>query len=162
MRSRSHLSWLFAVLLAVAASYVHAGEQWLEDFDAAKKLAAEKGLPLLADFSGSDWCGWCIRLDREVFSRKAFKDYAEEHLVLFLADFPRRKEQSAETKKQNEQLAERYGVRGFQSVLLLDADGRVLSRTGYRQGGAGAYVEHLRELVSKHYAKAGDGEQSQQ
>ncbi len=121
----------------------------MTDFEAAKKLAAEKNLPVLADFSGSDWCGWCIKLDKEVFSKKPFKEYAKQNAVLFLADFPSRKKQAATLKKQNEKLAETYSVRGFPTVLLLDAKGKVLGRTGYKAGGPKVYIEHIRELLAK-------------
>jgi thioredoxin-related protein len=120
---------------------------WLTDFEAAKKAAEKADRLILADFSGSDWCGWCIKLDKEVFSQEAFKAYAEKNLILFLADFPSRKEIPAETKKQNEALARTYGVKGFPTVLLLDADGDVVAKTGYRRGGPDAYVEHLKELI---------------
>ena len=126
-----------------------AGEEWLTDFNKAKQEAAEKKLPILADFSGSDWCGWCIKLDKEVFSQKEFKAFAKDHVVLFLADFPREKELAADVKAQNEQLRKAYGVEGFPTVLLLDAGGKVIARTGYRKGGAGAYVDHLKDLLKQ-------------
>ena len=126
-----------------------AGEEWLTDINKAKKEAAEKNLPILADFSGSDWCGWCIKLDKEVFSQKEFKAFAKDRVVLFLADFPRKKELSAEVKAQNEQLRQAYGVEGFPTVLLLDAGGKVIARTGYLQGGAVAYVDHLKDLLKQ-------------
>ena len=129
------------------ASFALAGEGWLTDFEAAKKLAAEKGLPILADFSGSDWCGWCIRLDNEVFSQPEFKAYAKENVVLFLADFPNSTPQSEEIKAQNKKLSQQYGISGFPTVLLLNADGSVINKTGYRRGGAAAYVEHLKSLL---------------
>lgn len=135
-------------VLALTAT-VFGAEGWLTDFEAAKKLAAEKNLPILADFSGSDWCGWCIKLDKEVFSQDAFKAYAKENLVLFLADFPSRKPQPEEVKKQNVALRDKYfGPRdGYPTVLLLDAEGKVLKRTGYKAGGAEKYVEHIKKLL---------------
>jgi thioredoxin-related protein len=139
---------IIAVLIICAAS-VTAGEGWLTDFEKAKKMSAEKNLPILADFSGSDWCGWCVKLDKEVFAKKAFKDYAEKNLILFLADFPNRKKQPLEVKKQNEKLSKEYGIRGFPTVLLLDAKGKVIGRTGYMRGGPEAYVKHLKELAKK-------------
>lgn len=120
--------------------------EWVTSFEAARRQAAERKVPILADFSGSDWCGWCIKLDEEVFSKKAFKDYARENLVLFLADFPRRKPQAAELKEQNRKLSGQYGIEGFPTVLLLDATGKELARTGYRPGGAEGYVTHLKSL----------------
>ena len=122
---------------------------WLTDFDAAKKMAAEKQLPILADFSGSDWCGWCIKLDKEVFEKQAFKTYAASNLVLFVADFPRHKAIPEALQKQNEALSKQYNIEGFPSVLLLDATGRVLAKTGYEPGGAEKYVASLQALLKK-------------
>lgn len=120
---------------------------WLTDFEAAKKQAAEKNLPILADFAGSDWCGWCIKLDKEVFSKDEFKAYAKDNLVLLLVDFPSRKQLPADVKAQNDKLAKEYGIRGYPTVLLLDAKGKVLEQTGYQRGGAAAYVEHIKGLL---------------
>jgi len=122
--------------------------EWMTDFEAARKQAEKTGNPILVNFSGSDWCGWCIRLDKEVLSQPAFKEYAGENLVLFLADFPRLTEQPEDLKQQNRELASRYGVRGFPTILLVDADGKKLAQTGYRRGGAEAYTEHIEELLS--------------
>ena len=98
--------------------------------------------------SGSDWCGWCIKLDREVFSQDAFRNFAQESLILFRADYPMRKKQPEETRKQNKELADRYGIKGFPTVLLLDAAGKVRAQTGYRRGGAEAYIEHIKGLIA--------------
>lgn len=146
MKQRSIVGMVIGTLL-LAGSLHAADEGWMTDFEAAKQAASTNRL-ILADFSGSDWCGWCMKLDKEVFSQPAFKAFAKEHLVLFLADFPRRKEQSATVQKQNEALSERYDIQGFPTVLLLDAGGNVVARTGYKPGGAEKYVEHLRELMT--------------
>jgi len=138
--------WIVLITLMTGVNLL-AAEGWLTDFEAAKKQAAEKNLPILVDFSGSDWCGWCIKLDNEVFSQDEFKDYAEENLVLFLADFPRSKPQPEDIQKQNKALSQKYGVRGFPTVLLLNAGGEVLGRTGYQRGGPEAYVKHLKDLL---------------
>ena len=141
-----------ATLLSLAGLLTLYGEnsngEWLSDFEAAKKTAAEKKLPILADFSGSDWCGWCIKLDSEVFSKKEFKEFARDNLVLFVADFPRKVKQDDKIKKQNNELLSKYSVEGFPTVLLMDAGGNVIARTGYQKGGAAAYVEHLKKLIS--------------
>jgi len=121
--------------------------EWLTNFEQAKTTAEKQKVRILADFSGSDWCGWCMKLDSEVFSTTEFREYAKDNLVLFLADFPSQKEQPEDLKNQNRALAETYGVSGFPTVLVLDAEGNVLGRTGYRRGGAGQYVEHLKELA---------------
>ncbi len=124
-------------------------ENWLTDFEKAKKEAAERNLPILADFAGSDWCGWCMKLDKEVFSTGEFKDYAKGNLVLFLADFPRGRQLPEAESKQNQELAEKYGIEGFPTVLLIDSKGNVMARTGYESGGGKAYVQHLKDLIKK-------------
>lgn len=122
---------------------------WQTDFAAARKLAAEKKLPILADFSGSDWCGWCIKLDKEVFSQDVFRNWAKDNVVLFLADFPRKSVLPEEIKKQNRKLMDKYGVQGFPTVLILDAEGNMLQQTGYVQGGPQVYVDNLKTLLQK-------------
>ncbi len=136
-----------SVTLAEAETEGHA--KWLTDLEAARKLASERKVPILANFSGSDWCGWCIKLDKEVFSTKAFQTFAKDNLVLFLADFPSRKKLPAEVEAQNEALAKRYGIRGFPTVLLLNSEGEQLERTGYQRGGPQAYIKHIKDLLDK-------------
>ncbi len=122
---------------------------WLTDFEQAQRTAQGTGRLILADFSGSDWCGWCMKLDEEVFSRKAFVDYATNAFVMFQADFPQNTELPDATKRQNEALAAKLGVQGFPTVLLLAADGSVVGRTGYQPGGPAAYVAHLKDLAGQ-------------
>lgn len=149
MKKRFVFAGCVVVCAAAALLNTRASEDtWLTDFAAARQQAAEKGRPILVDFSGSDWCGWCIRLDKEVFSKREFRNYADDALVLFLADFPNAKQQPEDVEAQNRKLAETYGVRGFPTVLLMDKDGKVLARTGYRKGGPKAYVDHLKSLLS--------------
>jgi len=119
---------------------------WLNDFELAKKRSSEKELPILAFFTGSDWCSWCKKLQSEVMSQKLFKDYAVRNFVLFEADFPRRSELPEAVKIQNSKLIDTYGVRGFPTLLILDSKGKVLGQTGYRAGGAEKYVEHLKAI----------------
>ena len=142
---------LALIIFATNSNRVVAAEgsaNWLTDFEAAKEVAASEGKPLLLDFTGSDWCIWCIRLKDEVFTREAFTEYAEAELVLVELDFPRGGSQSEELKAQNAALAEKYGIRGFPTILLLSPDGDLIGKTGYRKGGPEAYVEHLKELLA--------------
>ena len=124
-----------------------AGDDWMTDFAAAKIKAAAEQKPLLLDFTGSDWCGWCIKLDKEVFSQKAFKEFAADNLVLVELDFPRGEEQSEDLKAQNKALAEKYGIRGFPTILVLSPEGELMEKTGYLRGGPEAYVEHIKEIL---------------
>jgi protein disulfide-isomerase len=123
---------------------------WTDDFDKAVKYAAATKRPLLLDFSGSDWCGWCIKLHNEVFVKDAFKTYADKNLVLVEVDFPRGKKQSAELKARNSKLAEKYGVRGFPTVVVLDSTGKKeLGRTGYVKGGPDAFIAAAKKITGK-------------
>jgi thioredoxin-related protein len=133
---------------SVAAHGAVAGLSWETDFEAAQAKAKASGKNILLDFTGSDWCGWCIRLQKEVFDKPEFAAFASKALVLVELDFPRGKEQSKSVKKQNEALSEKYGVRGFPTIILLSPEGKVLARTGYKKGGAMKYVAHLKELLA--------------
>lgn len=129
---------------ASAVAVVPAGESvWSTDFAASSAKAKAENKYMLLDFSGSDWCGWCIKLDKEVFSKPEFQEFAAKNLVLVMLDFPRAKPQTAEIKAQNEKLSKQYGIKGFPSVLILNPDGKLVEQTGYRAGGAAAYVAYL-------------------
>ena len=117
---------------------------WTDDFDAAKDQAAKEKKLILADFSGSDWCGWCKKLDEEVFSKNEFLSAATNKYVLLMIDSPRDKTLlSKKATKQNPDLVRKYGIDGFPTVLVLDWDGAVLYKTGYRAGGPVAYLKEL-------------------
>ena len=124
-----------------------AGALWHENFEEAAALAKREKKPMLLYFTGSDWCGWCKKLHAEVLDRPEFTKWAAENVILVKLDFPRRKEQSEEIKKQNEELAGKYRVRGFPTVILLNSRGREIATTGYQPGGAAAYVTHLKSLL---------------
>lgn len=141
-----------AVLMALLCSgiAVAGGEGWSSDFEAAKKQAAETNKDLLIDFTGSDWCGWCIKLNKEVFSQEPFKAGVKDKFVLVELDYPQDKSKlSAATLKQNEELAKKYPINGYPTILLTDADGKPYAATGYEAGGPEAYVKHLDELRAK-------------
>ena len=122
---------------------------WHTDLAEAQKAAKKEGKPILMNFSGSDWCGWCIRLDKEVFSKDIFKDYAKKNLVLLTLDFPRKSPQAPELKKQNKGLAQKYKIQGFPTIIVVSAEGKILLHTGYRKGGSAAYVDYLKNNIKK-------------
>jgi thioredoxin-related protein len=148
MKFQKLLSLLCVTCLGLASG-LFAGEGWMTDFEAAQAKAKAENKPMLLDFTGSDWCGWCIKLDEEVFSQAAFSEYAAAELVLVEIDFPRRTEQSDKLKAQNEALSQQYGVRGFPTILVLSSEGELIEKTGYRRGGAEAYVQHIKEILAK-------------
>lgn len=127
-----------------------AGEGWSTDYEAAKKEAAGAKKSLLIDFTGSDWCGGCIRLKEEVFKHDTFKDGVKDKLVLLELDYPQDKSgQSEALQKQNEELLKKYVVEGFPTILLADEEGRPFAATGYKPGGPAEYVNHLDTLLAK-------------
>jgi len=106
--------------------------EWTMDFDAALALAAETGLPLFLNFTGSDWCGWCRLMDKQVFSAGAWQAWARENLVLVWIDFPQDKRLVPEAfRRRNDVLLREFGVGGFPTFILLDPDGKTrLGQTG--------------------------------
>jgi thioredoxin-related protein len=103
--------------------------EWNTDFEKAKIEAARSHKLILLNFSGSDWCGPCIRMKEEIFDSDVFEKYAEQNLILVRADFPRLKKNqlSKEQTKQNEKLADKYDPGGkFPFTILLDESGKIL------------------------------------
>ncbi|MGH8020703.1 MAG: thioredoxin family protein [Opitutaceae bacterium] len=143
---------VFALLLGIAA-FASAGgkagkkDSWMTDAEAAMAKAKAENKILLMDFTGSDWCVWCHRLDGEVFSTETFKKYADENLVLLKLDFPRKTPQSDEEKKQNRALAEKYDVQGFPTVLVFNAEGEKIGQMGYQRGGPDAWLASLKKIA---------------
>jgi len=120
---------------------------WTTDFAAAKAEAAKSGKDLLLNFTGSDWCIWCKRLKAEVFDEEAFQTEEPQHFVLVTLDYPQDKSGQSEAEiEQNEKLSGEFGVRGFPTIYLCDAQGRPYAQTGYQEGGAENYVSHLADL----------------
>lgn len=142
---------VFASLaLALVSPLFAGGEGWLIDFEAAKKKAEAENKDLLVDFTGSDWCGWCIKLVDEVFKHEPFKAGVADKFVLVELDFPKDKSKmSAETIAQNKDLQKKYQIKGFPTILLLDSKGRPFAQTGYQAGGPEKYVAHLDELQAQ-------------
>lgn len=137
------------VLLSTGAA-IAAKEGWSSDFAASCKQAAEAKKDLLINFTGSDWCGWCIKLDEEVFSHGEFKDGVKDKFILVELDYPRDSSKlSKETIKQNEELKTKYSIEGYPTILLCDATGKPYAKTGYEAGGPVKYVTHLDELRKK-------------
>jgi thioredoxin-related protein len=121
---------------------VRAAEQWETNYSAALEQAAKQNKMVLLDFTGSDWCGWCLKLQKDTFSKPEFQKFAAESLILVELDFPRGKQQSDGLKKQNEELAEKFGVQGFPTLVLLDPQGKEAARNvGYLAGGPEAFIQ---------------------
>ena len=146
---------LASLLLAFTTTLASAaGEGWLTDFNAAKKQAASENKDLLVDFTGSDWCSWCIKLSNEVFKHDAFSKGVADSFILVEIDYPQDKSgQSEALQTQNKRLQTTYAVQGYPTILLMDAQGRPYAQTGYQPGGPENYVTHLNELQSERVAR---------
>lgn len=146
------------LLRTTAALLLTAGlalaEGWGTDWEAAKAESKKSGKPILLNITGSDWCGWCIRLEKKVFSTDTFKDYAKDNLILVEADFPRKKELPAELKEQNEKLKDKYLAGGYPTVWMLDPEGNKVSKDlGEFGDDPDKWVEKLKELVAAYEPK---------
>jgi thioredoxin-related protein len=134
------------------------GEGWIGDFDAAVAQAKAEKKDLFVDFTGSDWCGWCIRLNEEVFDHEEFLSAVKKDFVLVALDYPRGEEAKAKVPNpnRNKELSEKYQVRGFPTILLMTPDGDVFGKTGYKPGGPAPYVEHVKEMLTKGKAEVAE------
>ena len=120
---------------------------WQHDFEKAKQIARDEHKLILLNFSGSDWCGPCIRLHKEIFDSEPFLQYAESNLVLLNADFPRMKKNQLpkELQKQNDELAEKYNSKGiFPYTILLSEEGKIINTwEGYPDGTPQDFVQKI-------------------
>ena len=142
----------FFVNLFVAWLTVQTGAEeldWMTSIPEAQKKAKEEKKVVLVDFSGSDWCGWCMKMQREVFDTKEFQDYAKTNLVLVQIDFPMHKEQSEDLKNTNAALHAKYGVQSFPTFIIMDGDGRELGQLGYFPGGPHPFITRLSKFKRK-------------
>ncbi|MEI8108191.1 MAG: thioredoxin family protein [Verrucomicrobiota bacterium] len=136
-------------ILALTSTMAMAAAGWGDDYDKALAEAkAEKKIVLL-DFTGSDWCGWCIKLDKEVFSQPEFKSYAKANLVLVEVDFPQGKALSDKVKAQNDKLSKQFAVRGYPTIIALNSEGKQVGQLGYMPGGPAAFIAELEKLKGK-------------
>jgi protein disulfide-isomerase len=146
MKRSSALLSLCLLYLVCSCAKTTAGTPWETDFRKAQDEAKAANKLLLVDFTGSDWCGWCKLLNKEVFSKSEFQDYARKNLVLLEIDFPRTKQQTDALKKQNQDLAERYHVEGYPTIIVLNPSGRKVGELGYMEGGPAAFIAKLERL----------------
>ncbi|MDG3581401.1 MULTISPECIES: thioredoxin family protein [Flavobacteriaceae] len=137
-----------AMVLILALSFLNVAnaQEWQKDLKKAEKIASTEDKPIVLVFQGSDWCAPCIKLDKEIWSTDAFKNYAKEHFVMLKADFPRRSKNklAAEQQEKNNKLAETYNPEGyFPLVVVLDKSGTVLGKTGYKKTTPEEYIKTL-------------------
>ncbi len=136
-----------AAIFCLALPAYSEGVHWVTSFQQAVAQAKVQDKGILLDFTGSDWCPWCQKLDRDVLERQAFADFAGTRLVLEVVDFPNSKYQSPQLKAQNQRLAKRFNVAGYPTIIVLDKNEKVLGRIGgYVVGGEPAFMNALRGI----------------
>ncbi|NMH27180.1 thioredoxin family protein [Flavobacterium silvaticum] len=150
---------LLILLFIVSPMLIQAQElKWYTNLDEAVKVSEKSKKPLLLFFTGSDWCGWCIRLQNEVLKTPEFTAWAKENVVLVELDFPRRTPQPDAIRNQNAQLQQFFGVRGYPTVWFAKANFdktankmnfEQLGKTGYVAGGPAAWLQGANQIIKK-------------
>jgi len=133
------------MLAATVFWQVNAAEStWLTDLPAAQAQAKSENKLVLMDFTGSDWCGWCIKFKKEVLDTPEFQAYAAKNVVLVEVDFPNKKSQSADLKSANAGLKDKYRIEGYPTLVVLNQNGKEIGRqVGYSEGGPKAFIAKL-------------------
>jgi thioredoxin-related protein len=138
---------ILALLFLVTIGY---SQEWKTDFEVAKNDANTQNKTILLVFSGSDWCGPCIKLDRDIWQSAEFKEFAKNNLIIERADFPKKKQNqlAPELKKRNQELAEKYNKDGlFPLVVILDKTGKILGKTGFKNISPQEYITLIKSFI---------------
>lgn len=156
MKKEFFTLFIFLFLLtgraAEASSPAGSGITWLTNYDQAIKLSKQSSKPLLLFFTGSDWCGWCNKLEKEVLDTPEFIQSTQDKLIFVKLDYPMHSELSPEITSQNERLQEKFAVRSFPTIVILDPDQQPIGISGYRSGGGKQYAQHIMKMVSDYTA----------
>jgi protein disulfide-isomerase len=146
---------IIAFILLLSITTFAQKTEWLTDYNEAAKLSIKKNKPILANFTGSDWCGWCKVLHKEVFSTPEFAKWAKKNVILLELDFPRKTKLSPDLQKQNYALQRAFGVRGYPTIWLFEPgkgtnpkqDIKPLGKTGYIRGGFEKWIASIKKYL---------------
>jgi len=157
---KTSLSGLVAAAMLLCASVpVFAEAGWTTNYEKAMEQANTENKAVLLNFTGSDWCPWCIKMKNETLDKPVFKDYAKQNLVLMMVDFPNQLPQPAFVKAQNEKLSKQFKVGGFPAFILLSKSGQVLWRQdGYLEGGPDAFLAQINKVYHPAPVAAASGD----
>jgi thiol-disulfide isomerase/thioredoxin len=139
---------MFRTALCLALATLAAAADWTVGWKNAAEAAAKANKPILANFTGSDWCSWCIKLEDEVFSTPEFAAWAKDRVVLLKVDFPNQTTLAPDLANGNQALAEKYKVDGFPTIVLLSATGTELGRLGYKEGGPKPWIAAADKILA--------------
>lgn len=147
---------IFLVALFIVGAFTSQAQElkWYTDVREAITVSNKENKPMLMFFTGSDWCGWCIRLQNEVLKTNEFQKWAKDNVILVELDYPRRTPQTPEIKNQNSELQQAFAIQGFPTIYFTNAeskDGKVnfkgLGQTGYVAGGPSAWLAVAEGIV---------------
>ena len=145
-----HKLFLLAGLLSILAfgqATAREALPWLTDLPQAQTQARTEGKWVLIHFTGSDWCGWCMKLHKDVFQKAEFESYAKSNLVLVSIDFPKHKPQTPALQQANQKLAAQFQVQGPPTLIVLDSQGLMLGKLNYGNGGAKAFIAEMEKVI---------------
>lgn len=154
------LSWVLITLILLPTAFLTGASHseggslpWTTNYNQALERSKAEGKPIILFFTGSDWCTWCHRLESEVLNTTSFINSVKDKYIFVELDFPQQTTIAADLKAQNKKLQEKYNVRGFPTIVIVDGEGQKVAQTGYEAGGGMAYARHLDNLVAPHLAK---------
>lgn len=136
------------IVAFVFCSTLSFSQNWVNNFETAKKIAKEENKNIIMIFSGSDWCAPCIRLDKNIWQSQEFKEESTNNWVTMKLNFPRKKANQlpAEEEKHNRELAEKYNKEGnFPLVVILTPEGKVLGKLGFKNVSPSEYIKLIKE-----------------
>ncbi len=148
---------VFAALAAASLLNSALAQTWTTDLERAQATAREQDRAVFLFFTGSDWCGWCKALDREILSKPEFLAFANANLVLVKIDFPRYPPLPPAQAAINERLSERFHVEGFPTVCILNKEGKTVGQLGYSEGGPGPFVTRIKGLSGVNWRASSPG-----
>ena len=127
---------------------------WMTNYDEASALSKSTGKPMVILFTGSDWCVWCIKAEKEIFSTPEFAQIAGNQFIFVKADFPFNQDLPLALVTQNEKLKSQFAVKGFPTVVIVTPSGKALGTVGYSEGGGAKYANMLIKLSQENSAQA--------
>lgn len=144
------LFYLFLTFIFTASVEGSSTINWLDSYEKAVEQSKTSKKPLLIFFTGSDWCGWCHKLENEVLDTPTFAQNVGDTFIFLIADFPMKKSLDETKTAQNSELQRTFDVKGFPTLVILDEQQQPIGTTGYRPGGAKAYSDHLLQMINEH------------
>lgn len=141
------LTFLCSLMNLHAANERASQINWQTNYEQAVSQAKASNKPILLFFTGSDWCGWCKKIDQEVFVTPEFANVAGDKFIFVKVDFPLSNPLPPNVDAQNKELQKKFDIRGFPTIVLLDPNQQQIGVTGYRPGGGASYADHLLKMT---------------